>query len=53
MYLVDLVGLEKFNNATGIVNLFRGFGCFIGPYAAGNSNFIIIFISILIKAPLF
>lgn len=39
MYLVDLVGLENFNNATGIVNLFRGFGCFIGPYAAGNKNF--------------
>jgi hypothetical protein len=30
MYLVDIVGLKKFSNATGIVNLFRGFGCFIG-----------------------
>ena len=30
MYLVDIVGLKKFGNATGIVNLFRGFGCFIG-----------------------
>lgn len=35
MYLVDIVGLKKFSNATGIVNLFRGFGCFIGPAAGG------------------
>ena len=35
MYLCDLVGLEKFGNATGIVNLFRGFGCFLGPILAG------------------
>jgi len=34
-YLVDLVGLEKFSNATGIINLFRGFGCFIGPFIGG------------------
>jgi len=35
MYLVDIVGLKKFSNATGIVNLFRGFGCFIGPFLGG------------------
>lgn len=35
MYLVDLVGLKKFSNATGIINLFRGFGCFVGPFASG------------------
>ena len=35
MYLVELVGLEKFINATGIVNLFRGFGCFLGPFISG------------------
>ena len=34
MYLVDIVGLKKFSNATGIVNLFRGFGCFIGKIFA-------------------
>lgn len=35
MYLVELVGLKKFNNATGIVNLFRGFGCFLGAPIGG------------------
>lgn len=35
MYLCDLVGVKCFANATGIVNLFRGIGCFIGPYIAG------------------
>ncbi|CAF0910909.1 unnamed protein product [Brachionus calyciflorus] len=35
MYLCDLVGLKKFSNATGIINLFRGFGCFLGPFVAG------------------
>lgn len=35
MYLIDLVGMKKFSNATGIINLFRGFGCFIGPFVAG------------------
>lgn len=34
-YLCDIVGLEKFGNAMGIVNLFRGVGCFIGPYIGG------------------
>jgi len=36
MYLVDMVGMQKFNNATGIINLFRGFGCFIGPFLGGK-----------------
>jgi MFS family permease len=35
MYLCDLVGLKRFGNATGIINLFRGFGCFLGPFLAG------------------
>jgi MFS family permease len=34
-YLVELIGKEKFANATGIISLFRGFGCFIGPFLAG------------------
>ena len=38
MYLVDMVGMPKFNNATGIINLFRGFGCFIGPFLGGKWN---------------
>jgi hypothetical protein len=36
MYLCDLVGLSRFSNATGIINLFRGFGCFLGPFLAGE-----------------
>ena len=35
MYLCEVVGLGKFSNATGIVELFRGFGCFLGPFLAG------------------
>ena len=35
MYLIDLVGMKKFSNATGIINLFRGFGCFLGPFLGG------------------
>lgn len=35
MYLTDLVGMKRFSNATGIVNLFRGFGCFLGPFLGG------------------
>jgi predicted MFS family arabinose efflux permease len=42
-YLKDIVGMEKFSNAMGIVNLFRGFGCFLGPYIAGIINFIFVF----------
>ena len=38
MYLCDLVGLAKFSNATGIINLFRGFGCFLGPFLGGTEN---------------
>ena len=34
-YLVDLVGVEKFGNATGIINLFRGIGCSMGPVLGG------------------
>ena len=36
-YLLDIVPLDRFGNATGIINLFRGFGCFIGPYIGGES----------------
>lgn len=38
-YLLDIVGIEKFGNATGIVNLFRGVGCFSGPIIAGKYLF--------------
>lgn len=31
-YLVDIAGVENFNNSNGIISLFRGFGCFICPY---------------------
>lgn len=41
MYLCELVGLKKFSNATGIINLFRGFGCFLGPFLGGNFRTII------------
>ena len=34
-YLIDIVGIEKFGNATGIINLFRGIGCLLGPFTAG------------------
>lgn len=34
-YVVEIVGDKKFSNANGIVNLFRGLGCIIGPYIAG------------------
>jgi MFS family permease len=34
-YLVAIVGSDKFSNANGILNLFRGIGCIIGPYVAG------------------
>jgi hypothetical protein len=34
-YLKDIVGMEKFSNAMGIVSLFRGFGCFLGPFLGG------------------
>lgn len=34
-YLTDIVGKTKFANAFGIVNLFRGFACFIGPFVGG------------------
>ena len=27
--------MEKFSNAMGIINLFRGIGCFLGPYLGG------------------
>ena len=35
-YLVEIVGMEKFSNGMGIINLFRGFGCFSGPYIGGE-----------------
>lgn len=34
-YLMDIVGQEQFSNAMGIVSMFRGVGCSIGPFAAG------------------
>jgi len=34
-YLCEIVNLDKIANATGIVSLFRGFGCFIGPVIGG------------------
>lgn len=37
-YLMDLVGNEKFSNATGIINFSRGLGCFIGPFTSGISQ---------------
>ena len=33
--LIDIVGKQKFSNAIGIINLFRGVGCFIGPPIGG------------------
>ncbi len=35
VYLVDLVGLDKLTNATGIISLFRGLGCMLGPFLGG------------------
>ena len=35
-YLMEIVGAEKFSNSVGILNLFRGFGCFIGPVLSGK-----------------
>ena len=40
-YLLDIVGKRKFGNAMGILNLFRGVGCFIGPILAGLVYFLI------------
>jgi hypothetical protein len=35
MVIIELVGTDKFINASGIVNLFRGIGCFVGPFIGG------------------
>ncbi len=35
-YINEVVARAKFNNALGIVNLFRGIACFVGPYAGGQ-----------------
>ncbi len=35
-YINEIVSRAKFNNAFGIINLFRGFACFLGPYIAAN-----------------
>ena len=43
VYLVDLVGLDKLTNSTGIISLFRGLGCVIGPYAGGMFLYHVIF----------
>ena len=32
---MEIVGPAKFNNALGIINLFRGAACLIGPFASG------------------
>ena len=45
MYLIELVGTKKFANANGIVNLFRGFGCFLGPFLGGLYRSMILFLS--------
>ncbi|RMZ94913.1 monocarboxylate transporter 2-like, partial [Brachionus plicatilis] len=34
-YIKDIVGMENFSNAMGIINLFRGVGCFLGPFLGG------------------
>jgi hypothetical protein len=39
LYLCEIVGLDQVTNATGIVSLFRGVGCLVGPYAAGELIF--------------
>ncbi len=43
-YLIETVESSKFGNANGILNLFRGVGCFFGPYIAGNKNSLFFFI---------
>ena len=35
-YLTDTIGASRFNNALGIVNLFRGFSCFLGTFIGGK-----------------
>ena len=35
-YLTEIVEPKKFGNSVGILNLFRGFGCFLGPYLSGS-----------------
>lgn len=35
LYLIDFVGIEKYSNANGIVSLFRGIGCMLGPFIGG------------------
>lgn len=35
LYLIDFVGIEKYSNANGIVSLFRGIGCMLGPWIGG------------------
>jgi len=36
-YLLDIVPIDKFASATGIINLFRGFGCVLGQYFGGEN----------------
>jgi hypothetical protein len=36
--LVKIVDRRRFRNASGIMNLFRGIGFMLGPYAIGNSQ---------------
>ena len=38
-YLLDMVDIDKFANANGIINIARGIGCLIGPFFAGNFNY--------------
>jgi len=35
VYLCEMVGLENLTNSTGIISMFRGLGCFLGPFLAG------------------
>lgn len=35
VYLCDIVGLEKLTNSFGIMSIFRGFGCLLGPFIGG------------------
>ena len=40
VYLCEMVGLENLTNSTGIISMFRGLGCFLGPFLAGMIKFL-------------
>ena len=52
-YLIETVESSKFGNANGILNLFRGVGCFFGPYIAGKKNSLFLFIFQIFDDPTF